>query len=641
MSLLAELEELQRCLEADSDSEDACNLAAPTADSETSEKEDVSSFANRNKGEPTGLVQDCVPRHPLHAEAVCKTSDVKEGKVVLDNADVVVQKFTTLSAANSDKTESAAQVSTTQTSSQESSANKGHTSKSFRQEAAAVEMVTMKNVLPKSGMMQANVSRGLADGKVSREKLLTDVCTKDSPSKDLKISILRRDELKAPSKLEEVKILTRKVSDTSAFDKGSTNTDSLPTGISKMDGRSQMSMSKTLPVSSPALASEDTLIFEELKLEGVADVNRSPFQTKEDPSKEQINVNKPIAAARQAQAIVSATSKSEEAKLPNVPLKVRASDAGPVVSSKSENESSSPLRASQSIHKASRTCVNSTTNKKSSLDSDRHTGGRVQPTPSSSVFSADSKLSRLEEVRISNNRPVIRVLGVLPDSKKSKNKTAGVSVSSPASLSIVRRGNIPRQGGPANSPPGATKRNISFETVSLVGQLLGETQPTVVIETYKQKNSKQLEKDKEGTNLKKRKLSADAGSPCVSTASSQYVPETSVPAVKRKLPDVSVMEGNVPVDSECQLQKNMRVHRDSEGKHKQEFCTTLGLETGMAVEGSEAVTVGTPALRKRRATSDPVASSDVNKNKGLSLPGGKRRKLSSSEISGLSEQTLS
>jgi hypothetical protein len=219
MSLLAELEELQRCLEgtADSDSEDASNLAAPTADSKTSEKEDVSSLANRNEREPTGLVQDSVPRHPLHAETVCKNSNVKEVKIVIDTADVVVGKFSEQSVANSDKIESAAQVSRAQTSSQESSANKGHTSINVRQEVTTVEMVTMKNVLQKSGMMPANVSRSVADGKVSRDKILVDVCTKkDSPSKDFKTSTLRRDELKAPSKSEDVKILVCKVPDTSA-----------------------------------------------------------------------------------------------------------------------------------------------------------------------------------------------------------------------------------------------------------------------------------------------------------------------------------------------------------------------------------------------------------------------------------------
>lgn len=611
MSLLAELEELQRCLEgtADSDSEDESNLEAPTADSKTSEKEDVLSLANKNKGERTSLVPDTVVKYPLHAETVCK----------------------------SDKTGSAAQVSRVQTSSQESSANKGHTSKSFRHEVTTVDMVTMKNVLPESGRMQGNISRGLAYGKLSRDKILADVCTKkDFPSKGLEISTLRQDELKAPSKLEEVKILTCKVPVISALNKGSTSTDSLHTSVSKMEGESQVSESKTVPISSLALANEDALIFEELKMEGVADVNRSPFQTEEDPSKLQINANKPTTTARQAQAIFSATSRSGEVKLPSVPSKVCASDAGPVVGSKSKNESSTRLQAP---HKAFRPCVNSTANKKLSLDSDRHTSERVQPAPSSSVFNVDSKASTLEEVRISNKIPVIRVMSVSSDSKKIKSETAGVSVSSPASLSIIRRGNVSRQGGPANSPPGATKRNISFETGSAVGQTLGEKQPTVIIHTYKQKNLKQLKKNEEGTDVKKRKLSADV-SLSVSTAMSQHVPEMSEPTVKQKLCDISVMEGNVRVDSECLLQKNVRVHQDSEGKDKQEFCSKLGLETGMDAEASQAVAVGKPVLRKRRAMSDPLASSDVNKSKGFSLPGGKRRKLSVSEISGLSEETL-
>jgi hypothetical protein len=614
MSLLADLEELQRCLEgtADSDSEDASNLASPAADSRMSEKEDESSLANRNKDEPTGVMPDSVSRCPSHTETGCNNSNVVQDEIGLDAASAVTGKC----SERPDKTGSAAQLSRVQTSSRESGA------KSCKLEVATVDMVAMKDILPESVMIQATVSRGSADEKVSRGKILADGCAKkDTPSQHFKTCTLKQDELKTPSNSEEVTILACKVPDTSALTKGSINTDSLPESVSKLEGESR--------VSSPALVVNDSLIFKELGLEGVAAGSRSPFRTKEDAAALQTVANKSAAAARQAEAVVPSTSKSEAVKLPGVPLKVQASDSGPVVGSKSKNESSSPLKASQSSHKALRPCMNSTANRKSSLEADRHAGGRVQPTPTISVFSVESNIvPTLEDVRISNNRPVIRVLSVSSDSKKSKSETAVVSVVPPASLS--------RQEGPANSPPGVTKRNISFETGSAVGHILAERQPTVVNDTCKQENSKQLEKNEEGTNIKKRKLSADADSPSVNTASSQRVPETSDPTVKQKLCDISVVEADIHVDSGRPLQKKARVHQDSEGENKQELWSQLGLEKATAAEASEA-----PLLRKKRATSDPVAFADDGRSEGFSLPGAKRRKLSASELSGPPEEPLS
>jgi hypothetical protein len=635
MSLLAELEELQRCLEgtADSDSEDA----SPAADCRISEKEDESSLAKSNEDEPEGFIQDPISRYPVHTETVCKISNVTQDEIGLDTASVVTGRCLERSALKSDRLEPTAQMSRVQTSSQESGATKVHTSRSCRQEATTVDMVAMKDVLPESGTIQANVSRGSADEKVFRGKILADSCTKkDSPSKDKK-----RDELKTPSNSEEVMILACKVPDTSELTKGSTSTDSMSKSVSKPGVESQVSEPETSPISSPALFKEDPLIFKELKVEGVADVSKSSFLPKEDASKLQTVADNPANAARQAQDIVPSTGKSEVVKLPSVPLKMQASDSGPV-GSKSENESSSPLQASQSTHKTLRPCVNSTANRKSLLEADRHTGGRVQPTPTTSVFSVESKIApTLEEVRISNNRPVIRVLSVSPDSKKNKSETAAVSVGSPSSLSAVRGGHFTRQGGPANSPPGVTKRNVSFETGSAVGHVLQEEQPTVVIETCKQENSRQLGRNEEGTNIRKRKLSAGAESQSVKNSSLQRVPETSEPTVKQKSCDISVVEADIRVDSGCLLQKKVKVHQDSEGNNKQEFWSQLGLEKATADETSEAVIVGTPLLRKRRAASDPMAFADDSKSEGFSLSGAKRRKLSASELSGPPEEPLS
>jgi hypothetical protein len=593
MSLLADLEELQRCLEgtADSDSEDV----SPAADSRISDKEDESSVANRNRDEP-----DSVSRCPLRTETGCENSNVVQDEIGLDAASVATGKC----SERSDKTGSAAQMSRAQTSSQEPGASEVRTSKSCKQEVATVDVAV------KEGIIQANVRRGLADEKVSRGKILADGCTKkDTLSQHFKTSTLKQDEVKTPSDSEHVTIIACKAPDTSALTEGSINSDSLPKSVSRLEGESRVSDPETLPVSFPALVVEDSSIFKELNLKSVADVRRSPFRTKEDAS----------AAARQAQAAVPSTSESEAVKPPSVPLKVHASHSGPVAI-KSKNEPSSPLQASQSTHKVLRPCMNSTANRKPSSEAEHHAGGRVQPTPTVPVFSVESKtVPALEEVRISNNRPVIRVLSVSSDSKKSKNETVTVSMGSPASLSVVGW-------GPVYSPPGVTKRNVSFETGSAVGHVLGERQPTVLTDACKQENSK-LEKNEEGTNIKKRKLSAGGDSASVNTASSQGVPETSDPTVKHELCDIRV-------DSGCALQKKARVHQDSEGENKEEFWSQLGFEKATAAVAPDAA-VGTPLLRKKRATSDPVAFADDGRSEGA-----KRRKLSASELSGPPEESV-
>jgi hypothetical protein len=624
MSLLAELEELQRCLEgtADSDSEDASNTAAPAADSRVSGQEDEASHTDRGKGEPTSFVQVSVSRYPLHAETVREKPDDKEHEIGLDPGDAGIGKSSQQSAANSDGTESVAQIPRSQTSSQESTGNKVHISKSGKQEVTTVDMVKMKDVLPESGMIQANVRRDSTDGKVSRGKLLGGTCTKKhSPSRNLKISTLKQNELKTSSHSEEVIILACKVPDTSALNKSTTNTDSLPKRIGKLQAESRVSESETLPISSPASVNEDSLIFKEMELEGMAQVNKN------DAPELQTIPKQATAAVRQAQGVIPSPSKSEGVKVLPVPLKVSSSDAGPVVGSRSKDKSSSPSPSPQSTHIALRACVNSTADGKSSLDADCHTSDRIQPTPANCVFSTDSeKASALEEVRISNKRPVIRVLSVSSDCKKSKSDTAAVSVGAPAPLSASRGRNVTKQEGPASSPSGVTKRNISFE----FGSALVEKQPAVVTDVCKQDNSKQLGKIDEGPDNKERKLSAAADSSSVNAVSSQHFPGTSEPTVEQKCCDISVVPGNIPVESGCLLQK-VRVRPNSE-RSIQELWSKLA--------HSQAVPVGTPLLRRKRAASDPVASPDDKKSRGFSPSGGKRRKLSACELVELLEEPL-
>jgi hypothetical protein len=657
MSLLAELEELQRCLEgtAGSDSEEADNHAVPATDFKISEKAVKSSCKNENKNEGTGSVKDTASSCLLLAQPVCKN---------LSNASA-----TEKSVANSGHSaaKSTAQVSKLQTSTLQSSASKRLVSKTSgnRVNVTSTHTVMVKNVSPDSGMLLTNVCKNSAGVKVCDAKTITDTSAKkDCPSKHFKIPRLKQDELKVPSsKPQDVKVLTCKMSSTSGVNEGLINNALHSASAEKVEKVSGV------PESKPALAGEKVSSHKLLELKDKNYVNSSPLQTTGKPLELKVNVDQPKVVARQAQFIVPAKGKLVKVKLPSSAMKTHASDCGLLFVSKSKSESSALGQPSCSTLKRPILYLKKTLGTKSSLHSNHHTGGsetvgRVQPAPGRSVFSLDSKMPRLEEVKIANNRPVVRILNASADSDKNKSATAEASVSS-ASLFVVTKGSASKERGSANISPVIMKRKRSFEIGPAVGHGPREECPPVSHDTSKHVKPEELKIINAEPNIKRKKVLTDAASVSSSTATLQEVPkdkvlpmsveivkkeheewtalEMSERAVEQTLLDGSINERNFFVNSELGLVKSARLHQDSEEKHAPEVRTMLGLEKGIVKASKpEAVTrtADTPLVRKRRALSDTLVCGDRSRSEGCVVSQDKRRKLSASEVSGLAEGTM-
>ena len=660
MSLLAELEELQRCLEgtAGSDSEGADSPEVPATDFKISEKAVKASLKNENKNEGTGVVQDPTSICPLLAQSVCKNSSNSSA----------TEKYVAGSGHSTAK--SIANVSKLQTSSLQCSASTRLVAKRSEKEVntTSTHTATVKNVSPDSAMLLTNVGREGTGVKVSHAKTIRGTSAKKNcPSKHFKIPALKQDELEVcTSKPQDVKEFTRNMGDTSGVSEGLLHNVLHSASAKKLEKGSVVSESKMVPASFSALASEKVSDDKLLKLKDNNDVNISPVRTV-DPLELKINVNTPKVAARQAQFMVPAKDKLVKVKLRTSAVKTHASDCGLLFVSKSN--SSALGEPSSSTLKRPILYIKKTLGTKSSTHSDRHTGeretvGRVQQTPGRYVFSVDSKMPRLEEVKISNNRPVVRILKASADSDKSKSARAGASVSS-ASLFVIRKGNVPKEGGSADTPPGIMKRKRSFETEPVVGHRPREECPPVSHETYMHVKPKELKIIDAEPNTKKKKISADAASVSSNTAAVLQVPEDkllsmSVGIVEKKrelitpeiperaeqqpLPSDSINERNFFVSSENALVKSATLHQNYKEIHAPEVCTKLGLEKGVVMKGPkpEAArrTADSPLVRKRRALSDTLVCEDINKTEGQLVSHDKRRKLSVSEVSSLAEETL-
>jgi len=662
MSLLAELEELQRCLEgtAGSDSEGADNHAGPATDFNISEKAVKSSLKNEDKNEGTA-VQDSTSSCPLLAQSVCKNSSNESGtkKIVAGSGH---------SAAKS-----TAKISKLQTSSLQNNASTRLVSKHSEKEvnATSTHTATVKNDSPDSATLLTNVGKDSAGVKVSNAKTITDTSAKkDCPSKHIKIPALKQGELEVcSSKPQDLKVFTCKMDNTSGVSKGLPHKVLHSASAEKMEKGSVVSEFKMVPASFSALDSEKVSDHKLLELKDKNYVKRSLLRTVGDPSELKINANIPKGVARQAQFIVPAQGKLVKVKLHSSGVKTPASDCGLLFVSKSKSESTTLGQPSCSTLKRPILYIKKTLGTKSSVHSDHHTGGsetvgRVQPAPGRSVFSLDSKMPRLEEVKISNNRPVVRILNASADSDKSTSARAGAAVSS-ASLFVIRKGNVPKEGGSTNTSPVIMKRKRSFETEPFVGHHPREECPPVSHKTYMHVKPKELKVIDAEPNIKKKKVSADAASVSENTATVLEVPDDkllsmSVEIVKKEhekliaseipeqaeeqpLPDGSVNERNFSVSSENAFVKSATLHQNCEEKHAPEVCTKLGLEKGIVkAPKPEAVTItaDAPLVRKRRALSDTLVCGDINKSEGHLVSQDKRRKLSASEVSSLAEETM-
>lgn len=649
MSLLAELEELQRCLEgtAGSDSEGADNHADPATDIKISEKAVKSSLTNENKNEGTVAVQDPTSSCPLLVQSVCKNSSNESA----------TKKY--VAGSGHPAAKSTAKMSKLQASLLQNNAHTRLVSKRYEKEVNATSTHT------------ATVKNDSAGVKVSKAKTITDTSPKkDCPSKHVKISALKQDDREVrSSKPQDVKVVTCKMGNTSGISKGLLHNVFHSARAEKMLKGSVASAFRMVPASFSALASEKVSDHKLLELKDKNDVNSSPIRTVGDPSELKINANIPKGIARQAQFIVPAKGKLVKVKLHSSAVKTPASDCGLLFVSKSKSESSTLGQPSCPTLKRPILYIKKTMGAKSSLDSHHHTAGsetvgRVQPAPGRSVFSLDSKMPRLEEVKISNNRPVVRILNACADSDKSISARAGASVSS-ASLFVIRKGNVPKEGGSANTSPVIMKRKRSFDTESPVGHCPREECPPVSHKTYMHVKPKELKIIDAEPNIKKKKVSADTASVSSNTATLQEVPDDkllsmSVETVKKEhkepiapeipkraeeqsLPDGSINERSFSVNSENAFVKSATLHQNYEEKHAPEVCTKLGLEKGIVVKAPkpEAVTTAhLPLVRKRRALSDTLVCGDINKSEGHFVSQDKRRKLSASEVSSLAEETL-
>jgi hypothetical protein len=674
MSLLAELEELQRCLEgtADSDSEEADNPAIPTEESKLSEKEAEPSLTKKNGGEPTSLVQNSASKYLSFAESSCKKLNVEEESAYTDAENVITEEFSVdlgQSAAISDKSESSSQVSKSHTSSWGSVEDKGLSSEGCGQEqkTTSTHMITAKSISSGSRMPLANSSKDSADVKVSRaEILVVSSSEKHSPSRNVKILTFKQNKVEVPSsKPEEVKMLTCKVPNISVVNKDLLNAVSLSTNVSKMGRGSPASESKDLSVPSLALVNEKGLIVKKVKLEDKKNDNSSPLGiVEETPLELQTDANKCPKAAVMLTSVVTDKSKMQEVKLLGSRVKTHTSKSGFVASNKTKSESTDMRQPSSTI-KVFKPCMNSSQGRKS--DSEHRSGvgttGQVQPTYDSPVFSVDSKMSRLEEVKISNGRPVIRVVEVSSDSNKTENEIVGISARSSGSVFVVSKANVSREVGSMNSPPVVMKRKTSFETGPAVGHVLGEKRPLVSVDSSKHTKPEEPEANDAGSDIKKRKLSTETGPLSLNTSTTQLVSEekcsfmsseiqkmglntqTAPKTSEPKLLDDSVKERKVSVDSESLLLCSARLGRDSEGEHSQELCSKLELEEGVFLEASNSeaakINFDTLLLKKRRVSSDPAESVEMNEKEGHPASGIKRQKLSVPEVIDLAgEETL-
>jgi len=662
MSLLAELEELQRCLEgtAGSDSEGADSHADPSTDIKISEKAVKSSLTNENKNEGTVAVQDPTSSCRLLVQSVCKNSSNESA----------TKKFVAGSGHSAAKP--TAKISKLQISSLQNNASTRLVSKHSEKvvNATSTHRATVKNDSPDSAMLLTNVGKDSAGVKVYKAKTITDTSPKkDCPSKHVKIPALKQDELEVcSSKPQDVKVVTCKMGSTSGVSKGLLHNVFHSASAEKIEKGSLVSEFKMVPASFSVLASEKVSDHKLLELKDKNDVNSS-IRTVGDPLELKINANIPKGVARQAQFIVPAKGKLVKVKLHSSAVKTPASDCGLLFVSKSKSESSTLGQPSCSTLKSPILYIKKTLGTKSSLHSDRHTAGnetvgRVQPAPGRSVFSLGSKMPRLEEVKISNNRPVVRILNASADSDKSTRARAGTSVSS-ASLFVIRKGNVPKERGSANTSPVIMKRKRSFETEPAVGHRPREECPPVSHKTYMHVKPKELKIIDVERNIKKKKVSADAASVSSNTATVQEVPDDkflsmSVETVKKKheksiapeiperaeeqpLPDGSIDERNFSVDTENGFVKSDVLHQNYEEKHAPEVCTKLGLEKGIVMKASKpeaATTADSPLVRKRRALSDTLVCGDINKSEGHLVSQDKRRKLSASEFSSLAKETL-
>lgn len=663
MSLLAELEELQRCLEgtAGSDSEGSDSHADPATDIKISEKAVKSSLTNENKNEGTVAVQDPTSSCRLLAQSVCKKSSN-------ENA---TKKFVAGSGHSAAKP--SAKISKLQTSSLQNNASTRLVSKRSEKEmnTTSTHTATVKNDSPDSAMLLTNVGKDSAGVKVSKAKTITDTNPKkDCPSKRAKISVLKQDELEVClSKPQDVKVVTSKMDNTSGVSKGLQHNVFHSASARKIEKGSLVSDLRMVSASFSTLASEKVSDHKLLESKDKYDVNSSPIRTVGVPSELKINANIPKGVARQAQFIVPAKSKLVKVKLHSSAVKTPASDCGLIFVSKSKSESSTLGQPSCSTLKSPILYIKKTLGTKSSLHSDYHTAGnetvgRVQPAPGRSVFSLDSKMPRLEEVKISNNRPVVRILNASGDSDTSISARARAAVSS-SSLFVIRKGNVPKEGGSANTSPVIMKRRRSFETEPAVGHRPREECPPVSRKTYMHVKPKELKIIDAEPNIKKKKVSADAASVASNTATVQEVPDDkflsmSVETVKKEhkkpivaeiteraeeqpLPDGSIDERNFSVDTEDAFVKNATLHQNYEEKHAPEVCAKLGIEKGIIVKAPKpeaATTADSPLVRKRRALSDTLVCGGINKSDGHLVSQNKRRKLSASEFSSLAEETL-
>jgi hypothetical protein len=657
MSLLAELEELQRCLEGtgDSDSEEADNPVILTEESKLSEKDAEPSLSRKNGSEPPTLVQNSASKYPSLAESSCKKLNVEEEHTCTDARNVTTEEFSAnlgQSATTSDKNESCARVSKSCTSSWGFVDDGGSRQE---QKATSTCRITGESISSGSQLPLAKSSKDSAALKVSKADILIVSSTeKHCPSKNVKLLTSKQNEVSS-SKPEEVEMHTCKVPNISEVNKDLLNAAPQSTSVNRMGRGLPATESRVLSVPSVAVASEKGLIVKKVKLES-KDGNSSPLRIVEEPPlQSQTDAKKCTKAAVLLTAAVTDDSKMKEVKLLGSRGKTHTSVSGFVAGSKTGSESTDMLHPS--TLKVFETCVNSTQDRKSDLE---HTSGvgstvQIQPKSGSPMFSVDSKMSRLEEVKISNGRPVIRVVDVSSDSNKTGNELVGISARSSGSMFVASKANVPREVRSMNSPPVITKRKILFETGAVVDCVLREKCPRVPVDSSEHTKSEEPEANDAVSVIKKRKLSKETGPVSLNTATvelvseekssfassetqevglkQQIAPKTSEP----KLLDVSMKEGKVSVDTGSLLHYNARLGQDLEGEHSQELCHKLGLEEEVFLEAANQVgakrNFETLLLKKRRASYNPVECVEVNEEEGCPASGVKRRKLSAPEVS--------
>ncbi|XP_021924910.1 uncharacterized protein LOC110832323 [Zootermopsis nevadensis] len=645
MSLLAELEELQRCLEGtgDSDSEEAGSPVVLSEECKLFEKEVEPSLTRKNESGPSTLAQNSASKYPSLSESSCKISNVEEENACTDAGNIATKEFSVglgQSAANSSKFECSAQVSQSRASSWGSVDDKAFTSEGCRQgqKTSGARTITVKSVSPGSQLPLANSNKDSANVKVSEaEILVVSSVEKCSPSKNVKILALKQNEV--PSLMPEVKELSCRVPDISVVKEGLLNAVSQSTHVSKMDRGSPVSDSKVVPVPSLALVNEEELIVKKVKLEDKKDADDSALEIlKEPPLDLQTDANRGKKAVVMLTSLVIDKNKMQEVKLLGPRVKLQAAESDFVASNKPESESSDVQQHSSAL-KVVRSCMNSSQGRKPDLEHIRGVGTTcdVQPTSDSPVFSVDSKISSLEDLKILNGGPPIKIVEVLSDSNKTENKMVGISTGSSGSV-FISKANVLREASFVNSPPVVTKRKMSFDTGPDVGHILGEKFPLVSVDASECRVPEEPETNNAESNTNKRKISTETGPLPSNTAISELVSgekfslmssesqkDISSKTPEPKLLDVFVNEKKGSVDSESLS------YSATLGQNSKELCRKLGHKEGIFSKGSNLVDAkrhfDTPLLKKRRASYDPLEMNPASRLK--------RRKRSASEVTDL------